>query len=84
LKVNSDSIYKDDYTAIDFWIDKELGLPSKVVAVSTEEDIYEITFLQPKVNGKIDKKVFDFEIPKGFTIEVIPLKQKESEKIDVN
>jgi len=77
LKVKPDSIYKDDYTTIDFWIDGKLGLPAKVVAVSTEEDIYEIKFLQPKVNKKIDKKVFEFEIPKGFTVEEIPLKKKK-------
>ncbi|MFB0523894.1 MAG: outer membrane lipoprotein carrier protein LolA [Phycisphaerae bacterium] len=77
LKTKPDSIYKDDYTSIDFWIDGKLGLPAKVVAVSTEEDIYEIKFLQPKVNKKIDKKVFEFEIPKGFTVEEIPLKKKK-------
>jgi len=77
LKVKPDSIYKDDYTTIDFWIDGKLDLPAKVVAVSTEEDIYEIQFLQPKVNQKIDKKVFKFEIPKGFTVEEIPLKKKK-------
>jgi len=77
LKVKPDSIYKDDYTFIDFWIDKELHLPAKMVAVSTEEDIYEIKFLKPMVNKKLDKKVFEFEIPKGFTEEIIPLKKLE-------
>ena len=82
LKVKPGSIYKDDYTSIDFWIDKKLGLPTKVVAVSTEPeppfgDISEIKFLKPKVNKKIDKKVFDFKIPKGFgKPEIIPLKKK--------
>jgi outer membrane lipoprotein-sorting protein len=77
LKVKADSIYKDDYTSIDFWVDKELYLPAKIIAVSTEEDVYEIRFLQPKVNKKIDKKVFEFEPPKGFAIEIIPLKKKD-------
>jgi outer membrane lipoprotein-sorting protein len=77
LKVKADSIYKDDYTSIDFWIDKKLYLPAKIVAVSTEEDIYEIKFLQPKVNEKIDKKVFEFKIPDGFNVETEPLKKKE-------
>ncbi|MFQ6116195.1 MAG: hypothetical protein ACE5NG_19200, partial [bacterium] len=67
LKVKLDSIYRD-WPVIDFWIDKKLYLPAKVVAVSTEEDIYEIKFLQPKVNKEIVKKVFEFEIPKGFTV----------------
>jgi outer membrane lipoprotein-sorting protein len=78
LKVKPDSTYKDDYTSIDFWIDKKLGLPVKIIAVSTEEDIYEIRMLKPKVNKKIDKKVFDFKIPKGFTIDITPLKKKQT------
>jgi len=76
LKVKADSIYKNDYTSIDFWIDKELYLPAKIVAVSTEEDVYEIKFLQPKVNEKIDKKVFEFKIPEGFNVETEPLKKE--------
>jgi len=79
LKVKPDSIYKDDYTTINFWIDKKLFLPTKVIAVSTEEDIYEIKFLRPKVNKKMDKKVFEFEVPEGFTVEIIPLKKRASE-----
>ena len=82
LKVKPNSIYKDDYISIDFWIDKQLGLPAKVVAVTTEPgppfgDIYEIKFLKPKVNKGVDEKVFEFKIPKGFgEPEIIPLKKK--------
>lgn len=75
LKVKPDSTYKDDYTSIDFWIDRKLGLPAKIVAISTEEDIYQIEFVNAKVSERIDKEVFDFEIPKGFGEEVIPLKK---------
>jgi outer membrane lipoprotein-sorting protein len=77
LKPQPDSIYKDDYISIDFWVDKELYLPAKIVAVSTEEDIYQIRFLNPKVNERIDKKVFDFKIPKSFGVEVIPLRKNK-------
>jgi len=80
LKVKPDSIYKDDYTVIDFWIDKKLDLPAKIIAVTTEEDIYNIKFLKPVVNKKIDTKVFKFDIPKDFTIEINPLKNKETEE----
>jgi outer membrane lipoprotein-sorting protein len=76
LKVKAGSIYKDDYTSIDFWIDRELHLPAKIIAVSTEEDIYEIKLLGAKVNEGIDKKVFEVKIPKGFGVEIIPLKKK--------
>jgi len=77
LKVKPDSVYKDDYTAVDFWVDKKLGLPAKIVAVSTEDDIYEIKLLKPRVNKKISKKVFDFKVPKGFTAKETPLKKGE-------
>jgi outer membrane lipoprotein-sorting protein len=79
LKVKPDSKYKDDYTAIDLWIDKKSNLPAKITALTTEEDIYEIKFLKPVVNKKIDAKVFKFDIPKDFTIEIIPLKKQETE-----
>ena len=77
LKVKPDSIYKDDYTSINFWIDKKIGLPAKIAAISTEEDIYEIKFLNAKVNDRIDKKVFEIKIPDGFGVEIIPLKKKD-------
>jgi len=76
LDVKPTSIYKDDYTSIDFWIDKKLYLPARIVAISTEEDIYRIEFLQPQVNQPIDKQIFEVKIPKGFTVEKIPLKKK--------
>ena len=78
LKVKPNSTYKDDYVSLDFWVDKKLGLPTKIVAVSTEEDIYEIRLLKPKIPEKIDEKVFDFKIPRGFgEPEIIPLEKKE-------
>ncbi len=76
----SDSIYKDDYTYIDFWIDKKIYLPAKVIAITTEEDVFEIKLLNPKINEKLDEKIFSFKIPKGFTVEIIPLENKKSEQ----
>ncbi|HUT30862.1 MAG TPA: hypothetical protein VMX13_13805 [Sedimentisphaerales bacterium] len=77
LKVKPDSIYKDDYTAIDVWIDKKSHLPAKIVAVTTEGDMYEIRLLKPRVNKKIDRKVFDFKIPEGFSLDEKPLRQTD-------
>ena len=83
LKVKPNSIYKDDYISIDFWIDKKLNLPAKIVAVKSEPeppygDIEEIKFLKPKVNDRIDKKVFELKIPKGFAEpEVLPIERKK-------
>jgi len=75
LKVKPDSMYKDNYTSIDFWIDKKLGLPAKITAVSTEEDIYQIKLIKPSINKPIDINVFEFEVPDKFGKEVIPLKK---------
>jgi outer membrane lipoprotein-sorting protein len=86
LDVKPNSVYKDDYVFIDFWIDKKTGLPAKIVTVSTEpatepvelKDVSEIKFLNSKFNNKIAKKVFDFKIPAGFDEpEIMPLKKKD-------
>ncbi len=80
LKTKADSIYKDDYTAIDFWIDKKLYLPAKIIAISTEDDVYEISLLDAKVNEKIDDKVFEVKIPEGFGVEIVPLEKSKIKK----
>jgi len=80
MKVKPDSIYKDDYSTIDFWIDKTLGLPARIVAVGAEADVgetYEIKLIEPKVNTGIDKSVFQVSIPAGFSVETIPLEKKQ-------
>ncbi len=82
LKVKPNSVYKDDFLSIDFWIEKKVGLPTKFRAIKTEPeapdgDIEEIKFLKPKVNKDIEKKVFEFEIPKRFgEPEIKPLPEK--------
>ncbi len=81
LKVKPDSVYRDNYSSVDFWIDRKLNLPAKITALSTEGDVYEIKLLQPKVNRPIDKKIFELKIPQGFgEPEVIPLKGKKRQK----
>lgn len=56
-----------DYKSISLWMDTSLELPSKIVAKNSDDDIYTISFFDPKVNQKIDKKVFEYKVPKGFT-----------------
>jgi outer membrane lipoprotein-sorting protein len=87
LKVRPDSVYKDEYATIDFWVDKKLGLPVRIVAVAIAEDvglepdIEELRFIKPKINKKISKKVFGIKIPKGFgKPEIFPLKKTEGTK----
>jgi outer membrane lipoprotein-sorting protein len=84
LMVKPNSIYKDDYVSIDFWIDKKLNMPAKIVAVKSEPespygDIQEIKFIKPKVNKGVDKKVFELKIPKDFgEPEILPLERKNN------
>ena len=80
LKVKPDSIYKDDYEYIDSWIDKEVGLPTKIIAVNLEKDIYQIKLIKPKINNKLNKEVFEIKPPKGFgKLEVFPLEDSKNE-----
>lgn len=76
LAVRPDSLYKDDYTQIDFWVDRKIGLPARIHAVTTEGDIHEIRLIDPQVNAGVDSKMFQVDVPKGFTVEEIPLEKK--------
>ncbi|MHC4126006.1 MAG: LolA family protein, partial [Planctomycetota bacterium] len=76
LKVKPDSRYYDDYSSINFWVDKSMHLPARVTAVTTEADIYEISFLEAKVNQKLKDEVFEIKVPKDFgKVRLIPLKK---------
>jgi hypothetical protein len=76
LKVKKDSIYKDDYKIIDFRLDKVTFLPLHIVAVSPEEDIYDIELLDSVLNKKFDNGVFNVETPDHFDKNKHPLNQK--------
>ena len=76
LQVKKDSSYKDDYAAIDFWIDGRSFLPVRLKAISTEGDIYDIKLLDAKVEKKMKIAVFGVAIPKHFSKNRHPLKQK--------
>ena len=79
LKVKPDSQYADQYKSVDIWINPGApGLPSKIEAVSTEGDIYNIMFIDPKINLTINEKAFEFTIPADFgKPEIIPLKKQD-------
>jgi outer membrane lipoprotein-sorting protein len=79
LKVKPDSVYKDDYTTVDLWIDKNVGLPARIDAATTEEDVYEIRLLDPKVNAGIERGVFKVNVPSGFAVQVVPLEKSRRE-----
>lgn len=76
LKTKPDSVYREDYTAVDFWIDKKLGLPTRVVAVTTEQDVHEIRLLAAEINKVPDRRIRDVRVPEGFSLETVPLEKK--------
>jgi outer membrane lipoprotein-sorting protein len=80
LKVKPDSDYKDDYVTIDFWIDAKIGLPVQVEAVTPEDDVYVIKLTEPKVNAELDRKLFQADFPRDFSLQVIPLGRRANEK----
>lgn len=78
MVVKPDSVYKDDWVWIDFRIDKKLYLPARVITLSTQEDIFEISFIDVKVNEPIAPDVFKVAVPKGFVeAEKVPLKKND-------
>ena len=67
LLVKKDSEYQDEYTKINFWIDPHTYLPSRVMAYSTQGDIYDIRFLDQKMNKNFKNAVFKVETPAHFS-----------------
>ncbi|MFA5422684.1 MAG: hypothetical protein WC374_02380 [Phycisphaerae bacterium] len=77
MEVKDDSVYKDDWEWIDFEIGKDSYLPVKVVILSTQEDVFEISFIDARINEPIDENLFKPVIPQGFVeAEVVPLKRQ--------
>jgi len=76
MKVLPESVYRDDYVTIDFWINKKRMLPARVTAVTTEQDICEIKLLEPQVNQEIDKAAFAVKVPEDFSVETVPLERR--------
>lgn len=83
LKVKEGSAYSEDYVSIDFWIDRQHYLPSRIVAVTTEpalleegeRDRLDIRFIKPKVNRRLSDRTFEAGAPKRFgEAQVYPLR----------
>ncbi|HEX42893.1 MAG TPA: hypothetical protein ENN81_12675 [Phycisphaerales bacterium] len=80
LRTKPQSKYKDDYTSLDFWMDAKDGLPVKIVAFSPEEEVYEIELVEPKINLGVNRRVFEYNIPRDFgRPEIVPLKKQPPE-----
>ena len=78
LKVRPESKFKDTYVSMDFWISFHYWLPVRVEALTHEEEIHELVFLDARINQDVDDHLFEFERPEGFKDpEIHPLKPEE-------
>lgn len=75
MVVKPDSAYHEDYTTIDCRIDRKQGLPTKIVAITTEQDIHEIQLVNAEINKTVARELFDIEVPSDFSIETTSLKR---------
>jgi outer membrane lipoprotein-sorting protein len=80
MKAKPDSIYKDDYTTMDVQVNKKQGLPVKIVAITTEKDVYEISLANAKINENVPKSTFEISYPKDYAVETVPLEKNRPPK----
>ncbi|MBW8034636.1 MAG: hypothetical protein FVQ79_02970 [Planctomycetes bacterium] len=75
LDVKKGSIYEKEYKTIDFWINKAIFLPARLLTTSTEGDIYDIILTDAKINKKLPKGIFKVETLKDFSETITPLEK---------
>jgi hypothetical protein len=80
LTTKENSKFKDEYTKIDFWADPKTYLPVRIRAYSKQEDVYDIRFLDTKINKKLKNSVFTIETPANFRKNIEPLKTEPATK----
>lgn len=66
LDVKEGSRFEDEYSSIDFWIDRSYWLPSRITSYTLEEDVYELVFNDLEVNRSLSDEVFDYNLPDRF------------------
>jgi outer membrane lipoprotein-sorting protein len=76
LTTKPQSRFREQYKKIDFWMDPKRYLPQRILTASPEGDIYDISFLEPVMNKKIEKAIFTIEIPAHFTQNKHPLDEE--------
>lgn len=76
LTVKKESKYENEYKKIDFQVDKVTYMPRRIVAYSSQGDIYDIQFSELKVNKKLKNSVFTIETPPDFRKNIETLEEK--------
>lgn len=80
LEVREGSVYSDDYRELDVWVDNQTWLPTRLTAVSTQEDFYDLKWTHVEINKKLENGVFTIETPAHFSKNTHPLKQGTERK----
>jgi outer membrane lipoprotein-sorting protein len=80
LKTRQNSRYTQDYTHIDFWVDKHSSLPARMVATSPEGDVYDIKLSEYELNKNLPAGIFDVAVPADFGKNIVPLNAAGKEK----
>ena len=75
LDVRDDSLYKDDYTKIEVWMNNRTWLPMRLTAVSVQGDFYDLKWHNLWINKKISEDAFNIETPADFRKNVYPLEK---------
>lgn len=78
LTPKAQSSYVEQYSQMDFWVDKNISLPVRIQALTAEKDIYDLTFTKIKFNGPIKKDTFKIDYPADFTVEIKPIDSPKS------
>ena len=80
LSVKKDSKYENDYTKIDFRVNKDTYMPEQIIAYSSQGDIHDIQFIDFQINKKFKKAVFTIETPSDFRKNTEYLEEKSEQK----
>lgn len=77
LMPKSGSRYVDNYKKIDCYLDRNSYLPSKIIAVSTEEELYVISLTNIVINQPIAAENFDISVGSEFgPVKIITLEEE--------
>jgi outer membrane lipoprotein-sorting protein len=76
LTVKKGSKYENEYSKIDFQADGKTFMPQRIVAYSSQGDIYDIKFSVLELNKKLKNSVFTIETPSDFRENIEPLNEK--------
>lgn len=77
LAIPETSRYAKDYRRMRFEIDTRTNLPAKIIATSSQGDIYDIRLTEAILNKNIKNSIFSIETPPHFSKNMTPLQDRK-------